>query len=839
MTSFWRDIRYAVRTLAKAHGFTPVIVLTLSLGIGANTAIFSLLDQVLLRRLPVRNPEELVQLDGPGPFRGRSMNNRTFSYPMYRDFRDRNDVFSGVLARVQVPMTVMFRGRAERVSGELVSGNFFDVLGARPEVGRLFTQSDDMTPGAHPVAILGNGYWTRRFGADPTVLNQSITLNGHPMTIVGVTAPGFTGVDIGSVSDVLVPLMMKAQMTPTWNDLDNKRSRWVNIFARLKPGVTMEQADAGMQVLYRQILEQDVKEMDGVDDRFRARFVAKKLVLMPGQKGESGIRRQFSESLVVLMTMVGLLLVIACANVANLLLARATSRHKEIAIRLALGAGRGRIVRQQFAESLVLALAGGLLGLLVASWTGAVLIGALPGASDGSVVLSSDPDGRVMAFALLLSVITALVFGLAPSIQATRPGVAGTLKDESSGVVGGTGHARVRKGLVVAQVALSVMLLAGAALFARSLYNLRSLDPGFKVDQLLTFGLDPALSGYDQARVKGLFKTVQERLAALPGVRSASLAVITPLSGNGWQATMRVEGYTPKQDEDMNPSINSVGPGFFATLGIPLVAGRDFTERDVDGTPQVVVVNQAMARYFWGTEQNAIGKRLGYARTKSDFPLEVIGVVKDSKDTNLRDAIPRFVYTSYQQEPDITEMTFYVRLKTDSAGMEAQTDGAASAVRDAVRNLDPALPVFNLKTMEAQVSESLFVERMVAGLSASFGALATLLAAIGLYGVMSYAVARRTREIGIRMALGAERRAVLWLVLREVAILSAVGIAGGLAISLYLTRFVKAQLYGLSPTDPATIVIATATIGCVALLAGYLPARRASAVDPMLALRTE
>jgi predicted permease len=832
MTSFFRDIRYAVRTLAKAPGFTAIIVCTLALGIGANTAIFSLLDQVLLRRLPVKDPEQLIQLDDPGTFRGRTMNNRTFSYPMYLDFRDRNEVFSGVLARIQVAATVSWKGRAERVTGELVSGNFFDVLGTRPHLGRLFAQSDDTTPGAHPIAILGHGYWTRRFGSDPTVLNQSITVNGHPMAIVGVAAPGFNGVDVGGASDVYVPIMMKAQMTPTWNDLDNRRSRWVNIFARLKPGLTMHQADAGMQVLFKQILEHDIKEYTDATERFRTRFLAKKLVLMPGQKGESTIRQQFSDSLIVLMAMVGLLLVIACANVANLLLARATSRHKEVAIRLALGAGRARIVRQQFTESLVLALAGGALGLIVASWTGALLIGSLPGASDGSVTLSSDPDLRVMFFTIGLSIATALLFGIAPAIQATRSGVAGTLKDEAGGVVGGTGHARVRKGLVVAQVALSVMLLAGAALFARSLYNLRSLDPGFSVDRLLSFAIDPSLSGYDQARVKALYKSAQERLAALPGVRSASMSSIMPLSGNGWQATMRVDGYTPKQDESMNVSINSVGPGFFATLGIPLMAGREITERDVPGAPQAVVINEAMAKYYWGNERNAIGKRLGYRRDKEGFPLEVVGVVKDSKDTSLRDEIPRFVYTSYQQEPDLTDMTFFVRAQADATG-------ATAAVRDAIRALDPALPLYAVKTMEAQASESLFVERMVAWLSAAFGALATLLAAIGLYGVMSYAVARRTREIGIRMALGAERRAVLWLVLKEVAVLSAIGIASGLAISLYATRFVKAQLFGLSPTDPATLAIATLTIALVAFLAGYLPARRASALDPMLALRTE
>jgi predicted permease len=832
MPSFWRDIRYALRTLAKAPGFTAVIICTLALGIGANTAIFSLLDQVLLRRLPVKDPEQLIQLDGPGAFRGRSMNERTFSYPMYRDFRDRNEVFSGVLARMQAATTITWKGRAERVTGELVSGNFFDVLGTRPHLGRLFTQADDTTPGGHPVAVLGHGYWVRRFGSDPTVLNQPVTINGHPMTIVGVAAPRFSGVDIGGASDVYVPLMMKAQMTPTWNDLDNRKSRWVNIFARLKPGVTMTQADAGMQVLYKQILEQDIKEYADATERFRTRFLEKKLVLMPGQKGESTIRQQFSDSLIVLMAMVGLLLVIACANVANLLLARATSRYKEVAIRLALGAGRARIVRQHLAESLVLALAGGALGLIVASWTGALLIGSLPGASDGSVTLSSDPDMRVMFFTFALSIGTALLFGIAPAIQATRSGVAGTLKDEAGGVVGGTGHARVRKGLVVAQVALSVMLLAGAALFARSLYNLRSLDPGFNVDQLLSFSLDPSLSGYDRTRVRALFRSAQERLAALPGVRSVSMSSIAPLSGNGWQATMRVDGYTPKTDENMNISINSVGPGFFATLGIPLIAGREFTDRDVEGAPQVVVINEAMARYYWGNERNAIGKRVGYGRDREGFPLEVVGVVKDSKDTSLRAEIPRFVYSSYQQEPELTEMTVFVRTQSDATG-------ATSAVRDAIRGLDPALPIYGVKTMEAQASESLFVERMVAGLSAAFGALATLLAAIGLYGVMSYAVARRTREIGIRMALGAERRTVLWLVLREVAVLSAMGFAGGLAISIYATRFVKAQLFGLSPTDPATLAIATLTIAVVAFLAGYVPARRATTVDPMLALRTE
>ncbi len=455
-------------------------MLTLGLGIGANTAIFSLMDQVLLRSLPVRDPGSLVLLDGPGAFMGRTFNDHTFSYPMYVDFRDRGgEVFSGLLARFPTSMTVVWRGRSERANGELVSGNYFDLLGVRPAIGRVLTAADDRTPGAHPVAVLTYGYWMRRFGGDPAVLDQTIDVNGHPLSIVGVTAPGFTGLQVGQSSDVMVPMMMKAQMTPTWNDLDNRRSRWLNIFGRLKPGVSRAEADAAMNVIYRQINEQEIQQIPSPSPSFRQRFTTKHLDILPGARGLSDLRTQFSTPLVVLMSMVGLVLLIACANVANLMLARTTARQKEIALRLALGAGRGRIVRQHLVESSLLALAGAVLGILFASWTGGILLASLPG-DQASSTLSSDPDVRVALFALGLGMLTALVFGVAPALAATRETVTSALKEEAGAVVGGGRQARMRRLLVVGQVAMSMLLLAGAGLFARSLYNLKTIDPGFQ-----------------------------------------------------------------------------------------------------------------------------------------------------------------------------------------------------------------------------------------------------------------------------------------------------------------------------------------------------------------------
>ncbi len=533
MHALWRDIRYAARSLRKAPGFLVVVVLTLGLGIGANTAIFSLMDQVLLRPLPVHDPGALVLLDGPGAFRGRTLNAMTFSYPMYRDFRDRNEVFAGVLARVPLAMTAVWRGASERANGELVSGNYFDVLGIRPALGRLLTAADDQTPGAHPVAVISYGYWQRRFGGDPAILNQSITVNGHPLTIVGVSARGFAGIQVGQAVDVMVPVMMKAQMTPTWNDLDNRRSRWVTVMARLKPGTSRQQAEAAMNVVYRQINEQEIKDVADVSESFRQRFVSKHLDVLPGQKGVSDLRREFSTPLIVLMSMVGVVLLIACANVANLLLARTTSRHKEISLRMALGASRLRIVRQQLVESTLLAGAGTMVGVLLAWWTGSLLIASLPGDAAARNI-SSDPDLRVTLFALGVGMLTALLFGVVPALQATRATVTSTLKEDSGSVAGGGRQARVRRLLVVAQVALSMLLLAGAGLFARSLYNLKTLDPGFRVDSVYAFSIDPSLSGYEGDRLTDLYRRMQDELSAVPGVRDVSMSETGALTGNHW-----------------------------------------------------------------------------------------------------------------------------------------------------------------------------------------------------------------------------------------------------------------------------------------------------------------
>jgi predicted permease len=830
MNGLSRDIRHAIRSLRQAPGFVLIVVLTLGLGIGANTAIFSLMDQVLLRPLPVHDPSALVLLDGPGAFQGRTVNLATFSYPMYVDFRDRNEVFSGVLARFPLSTTVVWRGASERANGELVSGNYFDVLGVRPALGRMLNAADDRVPGAHPIAVLSYGYWQRRFGGDPLVLNQTITVNGHPLTIVGVSARGFAGVQVGQAADVMLPLMMKAQMTPTWNDLDNRRSRWVTVMARLKPGVSRTAAEAAMNVIYRQINEQEVKNIPNNSENFRKRFVSKHLDVLPGHRGLSDLRREFSTPLIVLMSMVGVVLLIACANVANLLLARTTARQKEIALRLALGAGRGRIIRQQLVESGLLALAGTVVGLLLAWWTGGLLLAALPG-DPAARNLSAEPDLRITGFAIGTGVLTALLFGIVPAIQATRAGVIGALKEESGSVAGGSRQARLRRVLVIGQVALSMLLLAGAGLFARSLYNLKWLDPGFRVDDLFVFSIDPSLSGYEGGRLTSLYRRMQEELVAVPGVRSVSMSEVGTLAGDNWSQTVRVDGYEAKEGEDLNPSVDGIGPRYFETMGIPLVSGREFTERDVIGAPKVAIINETMAKYFYGSS-NPIGRRFGFGRGKPT-DIEIVGIAKDVRSVELRDQPPRYVYIPYAQDDSVTQLTYYVRAARDDGG------AIAAGIRQSVRRLDPNLPIFNMKTMAVQIDESLFVERMVAVLSVAFGALATLLAAIGLYGVMSYAVTRRTREIGIRMALGAERGRVLWLVLREVAAMALAGIAGGLAAALWVTRQVQSQLYGLSPNDPLTLGIAMGLLATVAIASGYIPARRATTIDPMIALKQQ
>jgi predicted permease len=833
-----QDLRYALRTLARARGFTAVVILTLGLGIGANTALFSLMDQVLLRRLPVADPAALVQLDGPGPWSGRTLDARTFSYPMYRDLRDRNTVFSGMVAQFGTAATLTFRDRSERVGAELISGNTFDVLGVSPVLGRSLTAEDDRVPGGHPVMMLGYGYWHRRFAGDPNVVGQAVVVNSTPMTVVGVAPPAFAGVMSATAADVLVPLTMKRELIPTLDDLLDRRSRYVKIVGRLKPGMSATAAKAELDVLYRQINETELREVFvGASESFQSRFREKTLTLYPAARGLSDARETFSTPLVMLMAMVGLVLFIACANVANLLLARATTRQKEMAVRLAIGASRGRLVRQTLTEGLVLAMAGGLVGILLSIWLGDLLLSMLP--SDSlSRSISTAPDLRVGVFTLVVALITAVGFGLVPAWQSARVELNQTMREAGAAAGGGHHHARLRKGLVVAQVALSMLLVAGGGLFARSLYNLQHLNRGFDSSGLVSFSIEPALSGYDQARIRQYADRVLADVRALPGVTSASLAEVAALTNNNSRRTIEVLGYEAKEREDMNAWANKVAPDYFRTMKLPLVAGREFTERDVAGAPLVAIVNEAFVRRFFGTE-NPIGRRFGWSAIDNPAAIEIVGVVKDAFYSSVRQGArgpqetPMFAYAPFAQGERLSQMTVYVRANPDAMARLPEQ------LRRVVQQADPSLPVFSMQAVDETVEQSLFSERMLALLSAAFGLVATLLAAIGLYGVMAYTVSRRTREIGIRIALGAERRTVLWLVLREVAFITLAGIALAIPVTLALSGLVRSQLFGVSATDPWTMGLAGVVLAVVALVAGWLPARKAARVQPILALRTE
>ena len=835
MQTLWQDLRYGARMLLKNPGFTLIAVLTLALGIGANMAIFSLTDQVLLRYLPVERPEELVVLRSPGPKTGKVWSDgddaASFTYPVYKALRDRNNAFSGLLARFAIPLSVAGSGQTERADGELVSGNYFDVLGVRPALGRVFNQEDDRTPGAHPVVVLSHAYWTRRFGADPAILNKTLTMNGALMTVIGVSRDGFRGVQVGQTPDVFIPMMMKAQMTPNWNGLDDHKDYWLAIMGRLKPGMSRAQTEEAVRASYRLILEEELPLMTGFRAETRQRFLDMRILLDDGAKGRQILQRDAQKPFLVLAGMVGLVLLIACANVANLLLARGAARQREIAVRMALGAGRWRLMRQFLVESLLLSLMGGVVGLIVAAWTVSGLVAAIP-PSIGVLGLSAELNPRLLGFALALSALTGLLFGVAPAARATRLNLEAVLREQGSSVSGGLSSVRFRKALVVSQIVLTTALLVGAGLFARSLNNLNRLDLGVRADHVIAFSIAPELNGYSPQRTIAFFDDLRQGIASLPGVRSVSAAEIPILTDSNQGSNVTIEGYQAQENEDMEVRHNRVGPDYFATMSIPLLSGREFAIGDGAGSPKVAIINEAMARRYFAN-RNPIGSHFAFGAGNLIRPdIEIVGVVRDSKHATVREEKRPFAYLPYAQETDLGGITFYARTDQDVASI-------APSLRREVERRDNNLPIYNLKTLRQQADESLFADRFLTTLSICFGSLAAALAAIGLYGVMAYTVTRRIREIGIRIALGATQGRVAWLIMREVALLAGAGLLAGAPLAFALGRAAESLLFGVKAGDPLVFVAAGLLLAFVALLGGYLPARRAAKVDPMVALRRE
>ena len=834
METFLHDIRFGLRQLWKSPGFAAVAVLTLALGIGANTAVFSLTYQILLRYLPVDHPEQLVTLMSPGPKPGLTNADwdgaAVFSYPLYKDLRDRAPVFSGLLGRYALPVSVSGQGRTQLASGELVSGNYFEVLGVRPAIGRVFSMQDETAPGANPEAVLSYGYWSRQFGANPEILNKQLTVNGTSLTVVGVSRAGFDGEQVGSSPDMFIPITMKAQMTPNWDGLLSERDNWVALIGRLKPGLSIERAEAGIAPTYRSILESEVPIVK-ISQKNEERFVSRKMILIPSSHGRPVLQSDTKQPLLILTGMVGLVLLISCANLASLLVARGEARRREIALRLTLGASRGRLVRQLLTESLLLAIAGGLSGIALASWAMHLIVGLIS-TNDSGAGPRAELDSWVMAFALGLGLVTTILFGLIPALRATRTDLQKSMKEQGAGASEGKTNVRFRKWMLVSQMALTTVLLVVAGFFAKSLLNLRDTNLGLRPDHMIEFSVAPSLNRYTPQQTATLATRAREAIAASPGVRSVSAASIPVLADDDSNSNITVEGYNAQENEDMHVQTNYVGPDFFATMGIPLLVGREFTDSDAGGGAKVAIINEKMARRFF-PGKSPIGMHFAFGAGDNIHPdIEIVGVVKDSKHTNVRDAIRPFVYLPYEQFSKLGQLTFYVRTSQDPRSM-------ASTLRQTLAGIDGNLPVFQLKTFTGQLNDLETNDRVLSYFTLGFGLLASLLAAIGLYGVMAYMVARRTREIGIRMALGASQGNAQWIVVREVVRMGLAGLVIGLPVAYAAGRLVESQLYGVKAGEPLIFAAAATMLAIVALVAGWLPARRAAKVDPMIALRYE
>ncbi len=836
METFLQNLRYALRQLRKYPGFTAVSVITLAVGIGSNAAIFSVVDQVLLKQLPVSEPDRLVQLKFVGSDTGHASSyggddKLYFSYPMYRDLRDHNSVFSGMLAMFPAQVGLQWQNSSSLVKSELVSGNYFSLLGVKPAAGRLFLPEDSAVHGASALVVLSYRYWTQRFASDPAVLNQGVLINGSPFTIIGVVQPGFDSVIGGTIPDIFVPITMKGQMTPGWDELDDRRSKWLNIVARLKPGVSVQQAEAGITPLWKSLRALELQSIASKSQRFREQFVEKSsLALLDASKGFSPLRETMRVPLLILMGMVGLLTLMATANVGSLLLVRAAGRMREMSVRYSLGASRARVIGQLLVEGLALGLSGGALGLALSPVLAKSLIALItPTSASGEISpLSATPDRTVVLFCFLVSVAASVLFSLAPIVQFYRPKVTAALKQQTG--TGEISHARFRRVTVGVQIALSVMLLVAAGLFSRTLSNLKAVNVGFVTDHLLTFQIDPRIAGYQPSAAASLYKRLLDILGSQPGVQSVGMTDDPVLVQSNSTFSIEVPGYQVQEGERRSFEWEHVTPAYFSTLRLPLVAGRVFTDGDTPTSSKVVVVNESFVHKFFGRPEQALGKT--FAVGKGDQPLSIVGVVRDAKHSSVHDVFLPIFYTPIFQDVEPGSVAVYIRTQ------QAPED-AASAARAAVAQIDPKLVVDTLQSLNSGIDITLTSERMLSFLASSFGVVAAFITAIGLYGVLAYSIAQRTREIGVRMALGATRGTVVKLVLREVLMITGVSVAVAVPLSVALSSFVKNQLYEISYSDPRTLIFVVLAIGVVALLAASLPARRAVQVQPIKALRYE
>jgi putative ABC transport system permease protein len=836
LESLGRDVQYALRGLRRNPGFTAVAVLTLALAIGANATIFSLIDQALMRALPVANPNELVVLSFAGSNPGHTHSDggdspghmHEFSYPMYRDLRDRNTVFSGLIAASKVTLGVEWNNHAESVPAEMVSGNYFATLGVRPAVGRLFGTSDETAPGANPVAVLSFDYWKSHLAEAP-VAGKTLLVNGTPFEIIGVAAPGFSSMVWGHMPDVFVPLTMEQVLTPEWQYLNDHQSYWINVAGRLKPNMTRAQAEASLNTLFLGIRAGEFTLLHDQSAQARQKFITKAhLNVDAGAKGFSPMR-DVQMPLTIIMGMVLLVIGMAVVNVASLLLVRAASRAREFSVRYALGATGRQILSQLLAEGMLLGLAGAALGLAIAPEALRLLIHWMAKGSGNEMPFAATLDWRVLAFTLGVTLLASLLFSLAPAAQFRNPRPAQAMKQQMG--TGGSGSLKFRRTCVALQIGFSLLLIVAAGLFVRTIDNLRRVNTGFATDHLLAFDLDPSLAGYPAAEVAPQEQRVLDAVSTVPGIHSAGATNDTDLAGDDREGDMVPLGSTPKPDEEFNVELPWVSDGYLQTLGVPLVVGRYFHVGDTATSPRVVIVNESFAKHYFGSAQAAQGHQV-YRPNKPNTDATIVGVVRDVKHTSVRDLAVPTCYTLFAQAQRQTGLTFYVRTWQPP-------NAATASIRAAVAHLDTKLIVGNLRTMTEEIDSSLLAERAISMLATAFGVLATLLAGIGLYGILAYSTAQRTREIGLRMALGAQRSTVMGLILREVLVLAGSAMAATVPLAMLGTQAVRSQLFGVSVADPAAYGVGIVTICVVAALAGFIPARRAATIDPARALRTE